>query len=189
MPSWNLLRAAALDAVTVLSEVLGDDTADEPRLITAYLEAKSSLAAAFAELSAERYGAASLDEAIRLVETAFRAYTDVPKKYRRVRRFSASHRVLLAYLSKHEGIPVPITILKMVNGEQSETGRRTRELRTLGFDLEAVRSGGQDAYVLRRVVPDASLGALRQIAYQMREDRTLEKRERDNLIGELGIDD
>jgi hypothetical protein len=186
---WNKLRAEALDSTHALVEVLSDGESDVSILITSYLDSKSALATAFAVLAKERYGQDSaLDDAIKLVKTALTAFSDVPDRYRKMRNYSASHRILLAYLVRNVGIPVSAATLKMINGEQSETARRTRELRTLGFDIEAIRTGGQDSYTLKSAEPDTSLGALQQIAQQIREDKNLSQQERDQLLRNYGVD-
>jgi len=187
--SWNKLRLDALDSVQALENALNDQESDDPTLVAAYLEAKSTLATAFAQLARERYGQdESLDEAVELVRSALNAFSDVPESYRRMRHFSASHRILLAYLVRNVGKPVTAASLKMINQEQSETERRTRELRTLGFDIEAAHSGGQQTYTLKSAVPDTALGARHQIAEQIRADRDLTSDEREVMLREYGVD-
>lgn len=186
--SWTKLRADALDAARSLVDVLADDGSGDPTLIASYLEAKSTLAAAFAQLAQERYGQDSaLDDAVNLVKVALPAFTDVPERYRKMRHYSASHRILLAYLMRNVGKPVSAATLKMVNREQSETERRTRELRTLGFDIEAVRTGGQDSYTLKSAEPDTALGARQQIAQQIRDDKDLSDAQREDLLRKYGV--
>ncbi|MDA2989007.1 MAG: hypothetical protein O2815_08025 [Actinomycetota bacterium] len=188
-PSWSKLRHDALDSVQALVSALDDQESDDPTLIAAYLEAKSTLATAFAQLARERFGQdQSLNAAVELVRSALDAFSEVPEAYRRMRHFSASHRILLAYLVRNVGKPVTAASLKMINHEQSETERRTRELRTLGFDIEATHSAGQQTYTLKSAVPDTALGARHQIAEQIRGDRKLTSDERDVLLREYGVD-
>lgn len=183
MTSWSRSRADALSAARELCEILDEIDADSPTLIASYLAAKRALANAFADLAQERYGSdRSLDEAISLVEVALGSFESVPEKYRRVRSFSASHRIILGYLRLNVGAPVTAATLRMINREQVHTERRTRELRTLGFDLEATRTAGHEAYVLRSPLPNAALGALRQIEHRIREDRDLNESEREELL-------
>lgn len=187
--SWTKLRAEALDSTRALVEVLRDGESDVSTLIASYLESKSALASAFAQLAQERYGHDSaLDDAIKLVRSALTALTDVPDRYRKVRSYSASHRILLSFLIRNVGKPVSAATLKMITGEQSETPRRTRELRTLGFDIEAIRTGGQDSYTLKSLEPDTSLGAHQQIALQIREDKDLSQQQRVHLLRFYGVD-
>lgn len=188
-PTWSTLRIQSLDAVRLLANVLDDNEAADSTLIAAYIEARSALVLAFAKLAQERYADSSaLDDAVKLVEAALNVFGDIPDGYRKMRNYSASHRILLAYLVRNVGKPVPFAILKMINREQSETARRTRELRTLGFDIEAVHTGGQDSYTLRAIDPDISLAVRQQIAHQIREDKRITREQKDYLLQKYGCD-
>jgi hypothetical protein len=187
--AWSNLRIQSLDAVRQLANVLADNEAADSTLIAAYIEAKSALVLAFAKLAQERYADCSaLDDTVKVVEAALNVFSDIPDRYRKMRNYSASHRILLAYLVRNVGRPVPFAILKMVNREQSETARRTRELRTLGFDIEAVHTGGQDSYTLKVLNPDISLAVRQQIAHQIREDKSIPRGQRDSLLQQYGCD-
>lgn len=188
--SWASIRPEARDAVSTLLDQLSDNTADESNLIDVYLDARTSLARAFAELAGERFSDdGSLDAAVELVTTALTAVGEVPDRYRRVRRYSGSHRILLTFLSRNVETPVTAAKVMMVNGEQTETGRRVRELRELGFTIETTRLSGQDHFVLRSGLPDAALGARHQIAYQIKNDMSLSKDERKTVLEQFGVHD
>lgn len=188
--SWQRSRVLARRDVEVLLDLLSDEAAADSVLIDSYLDARTSLASAFADLAQERYrDNGVLDEAVAMVARALAAVTDVPERYRRVRRFSSSHRILLTFLTANVGRPVSAAKVKMVNAEQTETGRRVRELRTLGYQIDAIHDSGQDHFVLRSELPDASRGARHQIAYQIRNDGGLSNEKRDQVLARFGVAD
>lgn len=187
--TWNQLKAEALDSTSSLVQLLRDDESDESTLISLYVDSKTALSCAFAQLAQERYGQDSaLRDVMQLVKTALIAFSDVPDQYRRMENYSAIHGILLAYLIRHVGHPVTLSTLKMLTGEQSETSRRTRDLRDLGFDLPAIKTGGEHSYTLKSAEPDTSLGARRQIALRIQKDRNLSKEQRDQLLRKYGVD-
>jgi hypothetical protein len=187
--AWPTLRIQSLDAVRLLAGVLADNEAADSTLIAAYIDARSALILAYAKLAQERYAnSMALDDAVKSVEAALNVFTDIPDRYRKMRNYSATHRILLAYLVRNVGKPVPFAILKMINQEQSETARRTRELRTLGFDIEAVRTGGQNSYTLKASRPDIHLAVRHQIAHQIREDKSLTQQQQIQLLQKYSCD-
>jgi len=187
--TWNQLRAEALAPTSSLLQLLRDAESDESTLISLYIDSKTALASAFAQLAKERYGQDSaLGDVMQLVKTALIAFSDVPDQYRRMENYSSTHGILLAYLIRHVGHPVTLSTLKMLTGEQSETSRRTRDLRDLGFDLPAIQTGGEHSYTLKSVEPDTSLGARRQIALRIQKDRNLSKQQREHLFRKYGVD-
>jgi hypothetical protein len=75
----------------------------------------------------------------------------------------------------------------MLTGDAVHTERRTRELRDLGFNLEAKHTSGTDVYILRSDVPDTAVGAAIQVKRNIREDRATSKQEKDNLMLSSGL--
>ena len=187
--SWVRLRASALDSISELRELLADESADDRRLIGAYLEAKQALADAFEAFSVEKYmDPAILDKAKESIETAMRsAYPDLPAKYLKVHGFGKSHARLLAYLCLSAGLEVSGGELRMLTGDAVHTERRARELRDLGFTLEARHTGGADMYVLRGTEPDAAAGAAIQVAKNIRGDRSSSNEVKERLLRATGL--
>lgn len=169
--------------------MLADDTADNRRLIGAYLEAKQALADAFEAFSVEKYlDPAILVRAKESIETTMRSsYAGLPTKYLKVHGFGKSHARLLAYLCLSAGLEVGGAELRMLTGDAVHTERRARELRDLGFTLEARHTGGADMYVLRDIEPDASAGAAIQVAKNIREDRSTSSEEKERLFQLTGL--
>jgi hypothetical protein len=66
------------------------------------------------------------------------------------------------------------------------TERRARELRDLGYDLEARHTGGTDVYVLRSREADAKAGAAMLVARNIREDRGLSADQRGEMLRRMG---
>lgn len=186
---WARSRATALDAISELEVLLQDDSADDRRLITAYLEAKQSLATAFEAFAVEKYlDPKVLEAAKKSIEIAMRStYPELPSKYLRVRGFGKSHARLLAYLCRSTGSEVSGAELRMLTGDAVHTERRARELRDLGFDLEARHTGGADVYILRSEMPNTSEGAAKQAARNIREDRATSKQEKEKLLTRAGL--
>jgi len=177
--SWTRLRAAALDSLATLTDLLGDPATDDRRLVSGYLETKMLLAAAFEALAGEKYTDPTvLDSAKTVVESAMRSlYPDLPVKYLRVRGFGTVHARLLAYLARRVMSDVSAGELRMLTGDAVHTERRTRELRDLGFQLDARHTSGSDVYVLRSNEPDPVAGAATLVAKNIREDRSISKTE------------
>jgi hypothetical protein len=172
-----------------LRELLADPEAEERRLIAAYLESKQMLASAFEAFSVERYfDPAVMEEAKKAVEQAMRsAYPGLPAKYLKVRRFGTSHARLLAYLCRSAGSEVSAAELRMLTGDAVHTERRARELRDLGFTLDARHTGGTDMYVLRSTEPDVTAGAAIQVAKNIREDKSASKQDKEDLLRAAGL--
>src|SRR5207247_1102148 len=104
----------------------------------------------------------------------------------RIRGYTSPHRDLFAYLSMRVGESVPAAMLRVLTGDAVHTERRARELRDLGLDVEAARSGGADAYVLRSVQPSLDEGSWNIVRLNIQGDRTLSVPDRDELIAAIG---
>jgi hypothetical protein len=183
------MRASALDTVSTLKELLADVEAEDRRLVSAYLEAKQVLANAFEVLAVEKYADPSvLDGAKRNVEAAMRsAYSYLPAKYLKVRGYGKSHARLVAYLARSSGVEVSAAELRMLTGDAVHTERRARELRDLGFQLEARHTGGADVYLLRSADPDAATGAALQVTRNIRGDKSISGAEAADLLRSAGL--
>ena len=183
------MRPPAVDAVAALYDLIADPSCDEFELIEAYLDMKSVLALSFAALASERYSSGtSLEDTAKLIEPEFDQFPEVPATYRKVRSFSESHRILLNYLSERAGTAIDAAEINMFNGEQTETGRRVRELRSLGLDIQTVRQAGRDFWLLASPSPDTRLGAQRQMAHNILNDRALSRPEREALLREHSLE-
>jgi hypothetical protein len=75
----------------------------------------------------------------------------------------------------------------MLTGDAVHTERRARELRDLGFTLEARHTGGADMYVLRGTEPDAAAGAAIQVAKNIRGDRSSSNEVKERLLRATGL--
>jgi len=115
------------------------------------------------------------------------AYPDLPGRYLKVRRFGKSHARLLAYLCRSAGSEVSGAELRMLTGDAIHTERRARELRDLGFTLEARHTGGADMYILHSPEPDTAAGAAIQAAKNIREDKSVAGEEKERLLRTAGL--
>jgi hypothetical protein len=187
--NWTKLRAAALDSVGTLHELLGDSTVDDRRLILGYLEAKRTLAAAFAAFSVAEYEDKSvMENAKRAIEHKMASrYPGVPRKYLKVKGYGESHTHLLAYLVRRVGIEVVSAELRMLTGDAVHTERRTRELRDLGFKLDARHMAGSDVYVLGSLEPDLDAAAAYLVSRNVRADKSLSKAEATEILRIAGL--
>src|SRR4051812_37383958 len=117
--SWNRMRAAALDSIIALRDLLADPTADDRRLVAGYVESKRILASAFEAFAAEKYADPTpLKNVKREIEGEMsRLYPGVPPKYLKVRGYGESHSRLLAYLLRRVGAEVTSAELRMLTGD------------------------------------------------------------------------
>ena len=114
-------------------------------------------------------------------------YPRLPAKYLKVRGFGKSHARLVAYLVRSAGNEVSASELRMLTGDAVHTERRARELRDLGFALEAKHTGGTDVYLLRSAEPDVAAGAAIQVAQNIRGDRSLSQAQAAGLLRSAGL--
>lgn len=186
--AWPQLRVQALESVRVLASLLESETSQR-RLIDGYLESKRLLADAYQSLLrqriAERIG--MLDVVKDSIETEMKnAFGDViPLKYLRVRGYISPHRELFAYLSLFVDKPVPASVLRIITADAVHTERRARELRDLGLQLDAEKTGGADVYVLRSLEPDVTSAAQALVKKNIENDKRLESAHRKELLAVL----
>jgi hypothetical protein len=187
--NWTRLRASASDSVATLSELLADGGTDDRRLVLGYLEAKRVLAAAFEAFAVERYAdSAVLENAKAAIEREMaRLYPAVPAKYLKVRGYGEVHARLLAYLSQRAGTDVSAGELRMLTGDAVHTERRARELRDLGYALDARHVAETDVYVLQSNDPDLAAVCAYLVAKNIKGDKSLTKDEAAELLRSEGL--
>ncbi|WP_165070189.1 hypothetical protein [Marisediminicola senii] len=167
-----------------------DLDATERELVDAYLESKKLLARSFQVLAVERYSGAERLEAVKalLVNAMDVLYPTLPTRYKVVKGFGASHRLILNYLSQRVGEEVSAEELRVLTGDAVHTERRARELRDLGLDVASRSVAGGQQYLLRSAHPD--MNAARSIAlHNVNEDNSLTGQERANLARLLRVAD
>ena len=187
--SWERTRRTALDAVTALRDLLLDPEAEDRRLIAGYVEAKATLAAAFESLTVSRHGDLSIlrEHKRRLEEEMVRAFPSVPAQYLKVRGYGDTHARLLAYLTHRQGQHVPAAELRLLTRDAVHTERRARELRDLGFKLDAQHSSGRDVYVLSDTPPDINAAARELVRRNVLADRELGAIRATDLLHRAGL--
>ncbi len=187
--SWARMRMIAIDSVDTLQDLLSDTKTDDRRLVLGYLEAKHQLARAFEVFAAEKYADSSKLAGVKeLLENAMReTLAAVPTKYLRVKGFGKPHEAILAYLVQRVGLDVSADELRMLTGDAVHTERRTRDLRDLGFQLEAREESGQQVYVLHDEIPNIVSGAALLVARNVRSDKSLTPEQRDALLLDSGF--
>jgi hypothetical protein len=187
--NWTRLRALASDSVATLSELLADGETDDRRLVSGYLEAKRVLAAAFEAFAVERYSDSTvLETAKATIEREMtRLYPALPAKYLKVRGYGEAHARLLAYLSQRVGTDVSAGELRMLTGDAVHTERRARELRDLGYALDARHVADADVYVLQSTEPDLALACADLVAKNIKGDKSLSKDEAASLLRSEGL--
>ncbi len=186
---WTKLRASALDSVATLNELLADADVGDRRLISGYLEAKRVLAAAFEAFSVEKYSDPAVIECAKgaIEAEMVRRYPGVSPKYLKVRGYGESHARLLAYLVQRAGTDVAAGELRMLTGDAVHTERRTRELRDLGFLLDALHIAGNDVYLLRSPEPDLEAASAYLVAKNVKADRSLTKSDAAEILRSAGL--
>lgn len=151
---------------------------DLDRLLEGYLEARRLLARDFRALAAAMIPSATAelegvesDISARMEQLFARAM--IPTRLLTVRGYGRVHAELLGYLRRRVGVPVMASRLRVLVGDQIHTERRVREIRALGFGVSWGRIAGEDQYVLAAVDPDLDVGARRQLALNIRADRSI----------------
>lgn len=177
--------------MTILAELLADETASDRRLISGYLEAKRSLAKAYEDFARQTYGDAAILESVKAtIEHAMRmTYGQVPEKYLRVTGFGRVHAMLLAYLVPRVGTDVYADELRMLTGDAVHTERRARDLRDLGFVLDTVDHPRGQVYRLRDAVPAVDRGAAVQLQQNIRSDKRLSPFDKRALLESAGFNE
>ncbi|TFV74392.1 hypothetical protein E4P39_12950 [Blastococcus sp. CT_GayMR19] len=185
---WHKARQEALESVTLLADLLADQSTDEHRLTRGYLETKRALAAAFSELGAEKYsGDERMMAAKAAIEVVMReAYPRLSSRYASVRGFGRIHERILNLLSERIGTDVGGDELRLLAGDAVHTERRARELRDLGFNLVTRDGGAGTVYRLTDARQDVLSAAARLVARNIREDKSLSEADRRELL--LGLE-
>lgn len=188
MSAWTRSRAEAIEAVTLLRDVLADSNASAPRLVAAYLDAKVVLASAYEVYAVERYDSSDLLATTcgLVLEHMRNRFSHLPPRYIRLKSYGRSHRLILACLAERVGEAVPSSELRVLTGDAVHTERRARDLRDLGFDLRPTTMGGGSGYLLTSARSDASLGAKAQLRWQISQDKGISPTDRANLLATLG---
>jgi hypothetical protein len=128
----------------------------------------------------------ALASTLRAIEwTMAEKYSErIPDRLLHIRGYRGVHGVLLEYLIRYSDVPVSGAMLRLLAGDQVHTERRLRELRDLGYDLVADKSGGEDTYTLNPE-PDLEYAARYQLRRNIGQDRKLTASEKAGLIGDL----
>lgn len=187
--SWRQLRPNAEFAVQALRDQLGGDFEDPQELFNGYIFMRRILADFMQALiqsqtTVEEIGKfKELHNSVR--DMVSEEYASViPDKYLRIPYGSRIHAELFAMLFRRQGEPVEADLLRIITADSVHTERRTRELRELGFDISASKSGPVNTYTLDSLAIDPSkLAAI--VANQIRMDKTISVEEKGNLLSRL----
>lgn len=90
-----------------------------------------------------------------------------------VRKYGRTHALLLGYLWQRVGRPVSASRLRLLVGDQVHTERRVRELRDLGFAIEARHLARENQYTLLSLEQDLDGAALAQVRANIRSTKTI----------------
>ncbi|MFK0003395.1 hypothetical protein [Paenarthrobacter sp. NPDC090522] len=189
MTTWSRQRSLAKESLGVLLELLEDDAVSDRRLVLGYLEAKRSLAKAFEAHAVEKYADSSVMEAVirSLTHVMRMSYPQVEDRYLRVVGFGRVHELLLAYMVPRAGLDIPSDELRMLTGDAIHTERRARDLRDLGFKLEAFDGTLGPTYKLNEAIPDLDVGAASLIRRNIRNDKAIDNSTKQRLLAEAGL--
>lgn len=182
-------RSTASEAARHLARLLEEES-DFERLLDGYIEAKRTLARSFRDLSDSRVDPANqviADARQEMTEQMRAMYGDVlPQAYLCAPSLGSTHAKLLGYLMAHVGTPVPASRLRVLTGDQTHTERRVRELRQIGLSVDAVRSRGENRYVLRDLILSLDEAIPSVLASNLKADKGLSNAERSRLLRTLG---
>ncbi len=161
------------------------DDPDVHQVLETYLAVRKRLSAELSALAIRTIveEPVVLDETIKAIEAAMRnSFADrIPGHLLAVRGYRGVHRVLLEYLIRHDGSPVSGSLLRLLTGDQVHTERRLRELRDLGYDIEADKVSGENMYVIDPA-PDILAAALLQVRSNIKGDRRLSEEEKTTML-------
>lgn len=159
---------------------------DFETLAAGYIDIRRALAKEFRQLAEQTLAgqARELDVTRARVEHRMQERWGgrLPDKFLVVRGYGGVHPILLEYLIRHVGVPVPASRLRLLTGDQVHTERRLRELRDLGYDLTWTRVFDEDDYVLHNGAPDLDAASKFQATRNIRGDRSLNANQRDALL-------
>ncbi|MBD3009162.1 hypothetical protein [Streptomyces sp. 5-10] len=181
---WHRLQA---DTVHALRALLGQvENGQSPQdLFDSYLYAKPVMAEAMqARMRMNLPDKCDTFHRMRerLADEITRRYGQrIPEKYLRVPYFSRTHEELFSVLHQRLGESVPAPLLRVVTADSVHTERRTRELRELGFDIDATKENGGDVYTLRSLEMDLEM-IPSIVKNNVQRDKKLPKSESNRLL-------
>lgn len=188
--SRSALLVHIRDTVAYLETVAGglveSAAPDLDRLVDAYVETRQGLARDFRELAVfmvddanARLDAVKSEITRGMVEKFGGA---IPASDLVVKGYGETHAVLLAYICRRSGQPVPASRLRVLVGDQIHTERRVRDLRDLGFGIAWKSVAGENRYVLSSDQPDVEVAANAQVIRNLKADRRLSSARRGELL-------
>ena len=164
--STHSSRAAALEQAGYLVNIL-QSGAEFEQQVDAYLQGRRSLARYFRDFALEEMN--DDVDLISIVKTDINNFLSsrladrLPAKLFVVRGYTGVHTVLLRYLQRNDGNFVSADRLRVLTEDQVHTERRVRELRDLGFRIDAQKISGQNQYRLSDLSPDLLIGGRYQL--------------------------
>lgn len=158
--AWQRQKHGSEFAVKALAEALADPGESPAGVLDAYLFAKKALAQSMQSLLRSQLPVScpefhALRERIR-DEMVSRFSGKVPGQFLKVPYGSKANEELFAVLHQDLGSPVDNARLRTVNGDDTHTERRIRELRELGLDIAATPLNGTQHYTLRSLDFDSA---------------------------------
>jgi len=181
-------RGVAESAAAALEYLAGllRSKADLDRVLDGYLETRRLLSRTFKVLVERRLGSPTsiMKSARDRVAAVMRSQygTVVPEDLLRVRPYGELHTLLLAYMHSFAGKAVPGTKLRIISGDQVHTERRLRELRDLGFHIQASVVAGEHQYVLVTTEQDLDDAARVQLRHNIKGSRALSASQKKQLL-------
>jgi len=156
------------------------------QLVDAYVKTHRTVADEFEALSRDVLvsGDSLLEETRLATERRMKQLFSgkVPDQYLRARRYGGVHPVLLEYLARHVGEPVPASKLRVLTGDQVHTERRVRALRDYGFSISWKHVSGEAQYVLSSTSGDLDVAARFQLRKNLQDDRSLSSEEKARFL-------
>lgn len=157
--AWQRLKPDTEFAVGALAAALADPDESPAAVLDAYLFAKHALAQSMQPLLRSQIPTFCAEfHALRErmqhdLNTRFSEW--VPEQFLKVPYGSKTNEELFALLYQEIGSPVDNARLRTVNGDDTHTERRIRELRELGLDIAATTLNGTQHYTLRSLEFDS----------------------------------
>ncbi|MER7795475.1 hypothetical protein [Streptomyces sp. NPDC097640] len=184
---WHRLQADTIHALKALLAQV--EAGQSPQnLFDAYLYAKPVLAEAMqARMRMHLPSECPEFHHLRgqLADEVTRRYGgNIPERYLKVPYASRTHEELFSVLLQRQGKSVPAPLLRTVTADSVHTERRTRELRELGFDIDANKENGADVYILRSLELDFNM-IPSIVKNNIQRDRSIPKNERDQLMAKV----
>lgn len=157
--AWQRQKPGSEFAVRALAEALANPGESPAAVLDAYLFAKKALAQSMQSLLRSQLPVSCAEfHALRerIQEEMLSRFSDrVPEQFLKVPYGSETNEELFAVLYQDIGSPVDNARLRTVNGDDTHTERRIRELRELGLDIAAAPLNGTQHYTLRSLDIDS----------------------------------